>query len=163
MAHCRQGGDAAMKPAILVTGAASGVGRDLARAAAGDAEVMLLVGLEQRALDEIAAEIGGRGVETHALCIDLADGDAGQRIEQELAAIDAYCDVLVNCAGVGVFGAAAAADRNAQLNVIDVNIRALTELSLRFLPGMIARRRGGVLNVGSITGYAPGPQMSTYF
>ena len=74
-----------------------------------------------------------------------------------------YCDVLVNSAGFGVFGPAAKVARGEQLSLLDVNIRALTELTLRLLPGMIARGRGGVLNIGSITGYAAGPNMAVYY
>jgi uncharacterized protein len=156
-------GDATRKPAIVVTGASSGIGRELARVAAREGAVMVLVAHAPDALNEFAAELGRSGVQAHALSIDLADRDAGLRIENKLAAIGVYCDVLVNCAGFGVFGAAVATDRELQLRLIDVNVRALTELTLRFLPGMMARRRGGVLNAGSITGYAPGPNMSTYY
>jgi uncharacterized protein len=152
-----------MKPAIVVTGASSGIGRELARLAARDGLVMVLIGLTPEALDELAAELATAAVEAHALPIDLTDGDAGQRIENKLTEIGVYCEVLVNSAGFGIFGAAADTDRDTQLKLIDVNIRALTELTLRFLPGMIGRRRGGILNVGSITGYVPGPNMSTYY
>ncbi len=121
---------------------------------------MLLVGRPEGALGELATEIGERA---HAFSIDLSEADAGERIEGKLAEVGAYCDVLVNSAGVGVFGPAAETSRKEHLDLVDVNIRAVTELTLRFLPGMIARRRGGVLNLGSITGYTPGPDMSTYF
>jgi short-subunit dehydrogenase len=155
----------ALKPATVVTGASSGIGRELARAAARDGagHAMLLIGLEHDALAELAAEMSAAGVEAHALAVDLSGREAGACIESKLAEIGAYCDVLVNSAGFGVFGAAADADRRAQLDLIEVNIRALTEMTLRFLPGMIDRGRGGVLNVGSITGYLPGPNMATYF
>jgi short-subunit dehydrogenase len=152
-----------MKPAIVVTGAASGIGRELARVAAREGSVMVLLDLSREALDDLAAELGGAAVQAHAFCIDLAERDAGQLVEHKLAEIGVYCDVLGNSAGFGVFGAAVESNRDEHLKLIDVNIKALTELTLRFLPGMIARRRGGVLNVGSITGYAPGPYMSTYF
>ncbi len=152
-----------MKPAIVVTGASSGIGREIGRVAARDGNVMVLVGLGQPALDDLAAELGRSGVEAHALCIDLADRDAAQKLDQALAHIGVYCDVLVNSAGSGLFGAAAETNHEEQLKIADVNIRALTELTLRFLPDMIARRRGGVLNLGSVTAYSPGPNMSTYF
>jgi len=152
-----------MKPAIVVTGASSGIGRELARVAARDGAVMVLLGRSQDALDQLVAELRGAGAEAHGFSIDLAGRDAGQALENKLAELGVYCDVLVNSAGFGVFGPAAETDRGEHLKLIDVNIRALTELSLRFLPGMIARNRGGVLNIGSVTGYAPGPQMSTYF
>jgi short-subunit dehydrogenase len=151
------------KPAIVVTGASSGIGRELARLAAGDGSFMLLVGQSAAALDALVAELTARGASASALCLDLRDRDAGERIEAALAGRDLHCDVLVNSAGFGVFGAAAQADRAEQVDLLDVNARALTELTLRFLPGMVARGRGGVLNVGSITGYAPGPNMAVYF
>jgi uncharacterized protein len=90
-----------MKPAIVVTGASSGIGRELARVAAREGAVMVLIGLAPDALDDLAAELRRSGVEAHALCIDLADNDAGQRIENKLAEIGVYCDVLVNSAGIG--------------------------------------------------------------
>lgn len=152
-----------MKPVIVVTGASSGIGRELARVAAREGSATLLVALGQEALDELAAELGRAGAQAHVLALDLAGADAGQRIEATLTGIGGYCDVLVNSAGFGVFGTAAQADRQEQLKLVDVNMRALTDLTLRFLPGMIERRRGGVLNIGSITGYVPGPNMATYF
>ncbi len=152
-----------MKPAIVVTGASSGIGRGIARVAARDKSFMVLIGTSQSALEEIAAELTTRGTQAEALRIDLSDPSAGQHIEEALAARDLYCDVLVNSAGFGVFGLAAAADRHTQGKLIDVNVRALTELTLRFLPGMVARGRGGILNVGSITAYTPGPYMAAYF
>jgi short-subunit dehydrogenase len=152
-----------MKPAIVVTGASSGIGRGLARVAARDKSFMVLIGTSQPALDEITAELTARGAQAEALRIDLSDPGAGQRIEDALAQRNLFCDVLVNSAGFGVFGPAATADRDKQLRLIDVNARALTELTLRFLPGMVARGRGGILNVGSITAYTPGPYMAAYF
>jgi short-subunit dehydrogenase len=152
-----------MKAAIVVTGASSGIGRELARVAARRGSAMLLVGQSQTALDELAAELTASGAETHPLALDLADRQAGDRIESALFARDLYCDVLVNSAGFGLYGAAAELDRAEQIKLLDVNARALTELTLRFLPGMLQRRRGGVLNVGSITGYMPGPRMALYF
>ena len=83
-------------------------------------------------------------------------------IERALTERDLYCDVLVNSAGLGLFGPAAEIDRVEQMQLLDVNVRALTELTLRFLPGMVRRGRGGVFNVGSIAGYMPGPYMAMY-
>src|ERR1700689_1434209 len=149
-----------MKPAIVITGAASGIGRELARVAAREGSVMVLVDRSRQALDDIVAELGGTGAQTHGVCVDLAERDAGQRVENALSEFGVYCDVLVNSAAFGTFGAIAETDREEQLRLLDVNARALTELTLRFVPGMIARRRGGVLNLGSITGYVPGPNMA---
>ena len=152
-----------MKPAIVVTGASSEIGHELARVAAREGFVMLLLGRSQEALDDLVAELRSSAVEAHAFSVDIAGLDAGQLVENKLAEVDVSCDGLVNSAGFGVFGAAAESNREEHLKLIDVNIRALTDLTLRFLPGMIARRRGGVLNVGSITAYTPGPNMATYY
>jgi short-subunit dehydrogenase len=123
---------------------------------------MVLLGRSQQALSDLATELSRSGVEAHVLVIDLAAPGTPQQVESELAQREIYCDVLVNCAGFGLFGPAADIDREEQLSVIGVNVRALTDLTLRFLPGMIARRRGGILNVGSIAGYVPGPNMAVY-
>lgn len=124
---------------------------------------MMLVGRSSQALDELVAEFAARGVQSVALIIDLTDPQAGGRIEAALAERLLYCDVLVNSAGFGLFGMASEIDRTEQLQLLDVNAGALTELTLRFLPGMIERRRGGILNVGSVSGYTPGPYMAAYF
>jgi uncharacterized protein len=150
------------KPAIVVTGAASGIGRELARVAAREGLPMVLVDRSQAALDELVAELGRSGAQASGLCVDLAERDAGRRLEDALAERGLHCDVLVNSAGLGLYGPVAEADREEQLRLLDVNMRALTELTLRFVPGMVARRSGGVLNVGSITGYMPGPNLALY-
>jgi uncharacterized protein len=153
----------ALKPAIVVTGASSGIGRDIARLAARDRSFLLLLGRSQQALDELVAELATIGGEAATLSIDLLDPRAPDFIESALSGRGLYCDVLVNSAGFGVFGPAAKAAPKEQLSLVDVNIRALTELTLRFLPGMVARGRGGILNVGSITGYVAGPNMAAYY
>lgn len=153
-----------MTPATVVTGAASGIGRELARCAALEGAVVVLVDRSQEGLADLAAELGNKtgGAQAHTVILDLVSKDAGRRLESALSELGLYCDVLVNCAGFGVFGAAAEADRQLQLELIDVNVRTLTELTLRFVPGMIARKHGRILNVGSITGFVPGPNMAAY-
>lgn len=152
-----------MTPATVVTGAASGIGRELARCAALEGAVVVLVDRSREGLADLAVELGKKlSVQAHTLILDLVSNDAGRRLESALSELDLYCDVLVNCAGFGVFGAAAETDRQLQLELIDVNVRALTELTLRFAPGMITRKRGRILNVGSITGFVPGPNMAAY-
>lgn len=151
------------KPAIVITGASSGIGQALARIAARDGSFLLLLGRSQGALDALVAELAYAGAESAALAVNLLDAGAAEKIERELATRGLYCDVLVNSAGFGVFGPAGTTSLDEHLDLVDVNIRALTELTLRFLPGMVARRRGGIINLGSITGYAAGPNMSTYY
>jgi short-subunit dehydrogenase len=155
--------NAGLQPAIVVTGASSGLGQAIARLAAHEGTFLLLVGRERAPLDALAAELAAAGTQAAALAIDLTNPGALDVVERALAEHRRYCDILVNSAGFGVFGPAAKVSRSEQLNLLDVNIRALTELTLRFLPGMLARGRGGVLNLGSITGYAAGPNMAVYY
>ena len=154
---------AASTPAVVVSGASSGIGRELAKVAAREGHAVLLLGRSEEALAELAAELRAAGASAATLRIDLGEPGAGDAIEAALAANALHCDVLVNCAGYGLFGPAAVLGRAEQMGVLDVNARALTELSLRFLPGMLGRRRGGILNVGSLAGYVAGPYMATYY
>jgi hypothetical protein len=151
-----------MKPAIVVTGAASGIGREIAGIAARDGCFMMLVDRAREPLENFAAELARSGVQTQALSIDFADPGAGDVIERALSERGLFCEVLVNSAGLGLFGPAAEVDRAEQMGVVSINVCALMELTLRFLPGMVARGRGGILNLGSIAAYAPGPNMAIY-
>lgn len=154
--------EAKLEPAIVVTGASSGIGRELARVAAPDCSNMMLVARSQDALASLAEELASRGTPAHALPIDLADSDAGDAIENALRERGLYCDVIINNAGICLAGPAAELDRSEQMQLIDVNDRALTELTLRFLPGMVARGHGGVLNLGSIGSSMSAANMAVY-
>lgn len=151
-----------MQPAAVITGAASGIGRELARCASLEEAVVVLVDRSQDGLADAAAEFGKNAAQIQTVQLDLLSNDAGQRLEAALSERGLFCDVLVNCAGFGVFGTAIGADRQLQLELIDVNVRALTDATLRFAPGMVKRGRGRILNVGSITGFVPGPNMAAY-
>ena len=153
----------ASKPAIVVTGASSGIGRAISRVAAREGSFMLLIGRSSQALGELVAELVRDGAQAAALSIDLLAPDALKSIESALFERGLYCDILVNSAGFGVYGPAAEVEQRKQLNLLDVNVRTLTALTLQFLPEMVVRGRGGVLNVGSITGYAVGPNMAVYY
>src|SRR5262245_13337870 len=100
-----------LHPAIVVTGASSGIGRELARLAAGDGAFMLLVSRSRPALARLAAELSAGGTPAAPLAVDLSDPQAGVRIERELSERGLYCDVLVNSAGFGLLGRAAETDR----------------------------------------------------
>jgi short-subunit dehydrogenase len=93
---------------------------------------------------------------------DLEQSDAGDKIAAVLAAEGVEVEFVVNNAGFGLFGNAIELDRAEQLGIIAVNIRAMTDLSLRFSDHLI-RHRGGILNVGSIAGFLPGPGMAVYY
>ncbi len=96
------------------------------------------------------------------IACDLEQPDAGDRIAAALTAADVEVEYVVNNAGFGLFGNAVELDRAEQLSIIAVNIRAMTDLSLRFSDSLI-RHRGGILNVGSIAGFLPGPGMAVYY
>jgi len=147
----------------LITGASAGIGTELARVFAANGHRLALAARRADRLDAIAHEITtGGGKPPILIPCDLRDRDAADKIEAALRAADVEVEYLVNNAGFGLFGKAIELDRAEQLGIIDVNIRALADLTLRFAPSVI-RHRGGILNVGSIAGFLPGPGMATYY
>jgi hypothetical protein len=152
-----------MQPAIVVTGASSGLGVEFAKLAAAEGAKVVLIARSRPELELLAAKIDPSGRFAVVLSLDLSARDAGEVIARELNALDLYCHILINNAGFGLFGDAVELDRERQLGIIDVNLRAATDLMLRFLPAMVARNSGAVLNVGSIAGFVPGPRMALYF
>jgi uncharacterized protein len=151
------------EPAIVITGASSGIGRAFASVVQREPAAIVCIGRSQDALAQLAHELHSSGARVHVLCIDLAAADAGAQIETSLGERNLYCDVLVNSAGLGAFGAAISLPSSEQLGIIDVNVRALMDLTLRFLPAMVARGRGGIINIGSTASYAGGPSMAAYY
>lgn len=150
------------KPVTVVTGASYGIGRELALLAARDAEV-LLVARGAEGLAAVAAEIAARGGRATCLASDLSLQGAVGSLMAQMEALGLRCNRLVNNAGFGFIGPAAALDVGEQLSSIDVNVRALTELTLAVLPDMIRRGEGGILNVGSIAGFMAGPNSAVYY
>jgi len=154
---------------ILITGASSGIGLELARCFAqeqfaNDGARIILVARNTAALEGLAAELRRDWkVEVMVLTADLSLPETPKRIIAELAAKKISVDVLVNNAGFGALGNFAELSLPRQLEMLQVNITALTELTGLFLPGMIQRRRGGILNVGSVAGFQPGPGMAVYY
>jgi hypothetical protein len=147
----------------LITGASSGIGTELARIFAANGHRLALTARRADRLGAIAHEITAAGGKAPILIpCDLQDRDAADKIEAALRAADVEVEYLVNNAGFGLFGKAIELDRGEQLGIIDVNIRAVADLTLRFAPSVI-RHRGGILNVGSIAGFLPGPGMAMYY
>jgi len=150
-----------MKETALITGASSGIGLDLARLFAKDGCDVVLVARSEGKLRELAAELErGGGVTAHVIALDLARPDAAEALVQRLPG---DVDILVNNAGFGVAGPFVETDLAKELEMIQVNIVALTELTKLLLPGMIARRRGRILNVASTAAFQPGPLMAVYY
>jgi short-subunit dehydrogenase len=148
------------RPVALVTGASAGIGREVARLLAADHD-LILTARREADLRALAAELAPAAC--HVFPADLADPAAPRALADAVAAAGLTVDVLVNNAGFGALGRFAAADLDTMLRMVRVNVLALTELTGRFLPGMVARGRGRVLNVGSVAGFQPGPRMAVYY
>jgi short-subunit dehydrogenase len=147
---------------VLITGSSSGIGLELARLFAADKSNLILVARSQDRLEALAEELReSHGVGIVVLPHDLADPAAPQAICD--ATKGSVVDVVVNNAGFGAVGAVVDLPLQRQLDMLQVNITALTHLTRLFLPGMIERKRGGVLNVGSTAGFQPGPGMAVYY
>lgn len=147
----------------LITGASAGIGAELARIFASNDHRVALVARRADRLRMLADEIiAAGGAAPIVIPCDLSQRDAGDKIAAALAVEGVEVEFVVNNAGFGMFGRAIDMDRNEQLGIPDVNVRALTDLSLRFVESVI-RTGGGILNVGSIAGFLPGPGMAIYY
>src|ERR1035438_2534004 len=153
-----------MSETVLVTGASSGIGLELARCFTADKSNLVLVARNTAALEKLAAELRGRfQIEVHVIPADLARPESPQNIFDELKGRGTVVDVLVNNAGFGLHGSFAELPLPRQLEIVQVNVSALVALTGLFLPGMVQRKRGGILNVGSVAGFLPGPHMAVYY
>ncbi|HEX8337138.1 MAG TPA: SDR family oxidoreductase [Pyrinomonadaceae bacterium] len=152
------------KMTALVTGASGGIGEELARLFAADGHGLVLVARSRDKLARLAEELQGRhGVAARVLAADLARPDAPREIFDELQGAGVAIDALVNNAGFGSYGLFAETDPEFELDLLRVNVVALTHLTKLFLPGMLARRRGYVMNVASTAAFQPGPLMAVYY
>jgi hypothetical protein len=146
----------------LVTGASAGIGAELAKVFAEHGHQTVIVARRKAPLAAVAAAIAAAGHRPpHVVVADLETKDGPARLAKALAARGLEPAIVVNNAGFGLSGMAADLDLNAQLAMIDLNARALTELSLRWIDSL-ARHHGGILNVASIAGFLPGQGMAVY-
>ncbi len=152
-----------MRPIVVITGGSDGIGRALAARFVAASNDVLLVARDAARLSEAVAAMATPGRLVSTLALDVTSADATQRLDAHLASLDGYCDVLVNAAGVGLAGAFAEHDPAALDRLVDLNTRALTTLTRHYLPDMLARKRGGILNIASLGGYAPGPWQAAYY
>jgi short-subunit dehydrogenase len=152
-----------MTAVTVITGASGGIGEELAVCAAKAARSLLLVARSESELARVASRIEAEGhARPDILPLDLTEASAGDRLADFLQRKSLTVSELVNNAGWGPVGQAALLDRGDQLNAIDLNIRALTDLTIRFLPEIVAAR-GGILNVASTAAFQPGPFMAVYY
>ncbi len=149
---------------VLITGASSGIGLELANCFAADHSNLVLVARNTAALEKLAAELRGKfPIAVHAITADLARPESPRQIFDELQGRGLNVDVLINNAGFGLHGGFAELPLARQLEIIQVNVAALVTLTGLFLPGMVQRRNGGILNIGSVAGFLPGPNMAIYY
>jgi hypothetical protein len=152
-----------VRPVALITGASAGIGAELARVFAEHGHELVLVARREDRLAALADEIaaGGRQRPT-VLNVDLERRDAVSGLAAELTSRGLEPQIVINNAAFGLVGRADKLSRDEQLAMIDLNVRALTELSLAFVESL-ARHRGGILNVASVAAFMPGPGMAVYY
>ncbi len=149
---------------VLVTGASSGIGRDLAHIFADGGYDLVLVARREAALRTLATDLTSRHrVRVQVLPRDLTQPETPRTIHQHLTDEGTVIDVVVNNAGFGLRGRFADLSLENQLRMIALNVSALTHLTRLFLPQMVDRNRGGILNVASTAAFTPGPLMAVYY
>lgn len=146
----------------LVTGASSGIGRELARGLAQRGHGVTLVARRAGRLEELAFELARDGVRAEALPADLTDACERDRLAAELDRRGLSVEVLVNNAGFGIYVPFADSDRQRELQQVRLLVEAVVDLDARYVPGMVARGRGAVVNVASTAGFQALPGNGTY-
>jgi len=152
------------RPTALVTGASSGIGRELATLAAADGHDLVISGRSAERLEAARKSIvANYGCACTTLVLDLAAPGAAVDLQRELARRKLSISVLINCAGIGARGAVDTLTLQRQREIMQVNMVALTEITLLLLPEIRQSGNGAVLNVASLAAHAPGPYMSVYY
>jgi uncharacterized protein len=150
------------RPVTLITGASAGIGAALANVFAKHGHELVLLARRGLQLNAIAESIESAGLKRpHIMAADLTRANISTWIDNELRERGLEPQFVVNNAAFGLLGLAADLDRAEQLSMIDLNVRVLTDLSLRFVESL-ARNRGGILNVASVASFLPGPGMAIY-
>ena len=148
----------------LITGASAGIGREFARQLADGAQTLVLVARREQRLNELRDELRNRNPRSivHARVVDLCDKSQIDNLIRWLEENKTDIDLLINNAGLGDYGSFATSDPARDDRITQVNIVALTSLTRRLLPQMVARKRGAILNVSSSAGFLPIPGMAVY-
>lgn len=156
--------------AAVITGASAGIGEELAKLFAADGYDLVLVARSRDGLDRVGEALAARhGIRSLSLPADLADPAAPEAVHRAVRATGWTVGALVNNAGFGLHGAFVSADGSTandlrrELDMIQVNITALTHLTKLFAPEMVARKQGRILNVASTAAFQPGPFMAVYY
>ena len=148
----------------LITGASAGLGTEFARLFAADQHDLVLVARRKDRLEALAAElVAAHGIKVHVIAADLLEPAAPQRIVEQVNQQGLQIDFLVNNAGFGSNGVFAELDPAKEVGQVQVNCAAMVVLTRAFLPGMLHRKQGRILNLGSSAGFQPGPFMAVYY
>jgi short-subunit dehydrogenase len=148
---------------VLITGASTGIGYELAKLFARDRHNLVLVARSGDKLAQVANELQSLGVTVRTYSLDLTQPPAPKFLFDQLQTEGFTIDILINNAGFGAFGEFAQMSNDEIFGQIQLNIIALTELTRLFLPAMLARRTGRIMNVASTAGFQPGPLMAVYY
>jgi short-subunit dehydrogenase len=147
---------------VLITGATSGIGLELAKLFAQDGYNLVIVARSRAELEATASELKGYGVEVIAVTKDLFKREESFALCEEIKNRGIEIDILVNNAGQGVYGLFQDTDVQRELDIVDLNIAATIILTKHFVPEMVARKSGKILNLASIAGTVPGPWQTVY-
>lgn len=148
----------------LVTGASAGLGTEFAKLLAADGAHVILVARRKDRLEALGKQLEAQhGIKTWSIAADLMQPGAAAQLVAEVKRLGLEVDVLINNAGFGTTGAFVTNDAAQEVGMVNVNITALVELTRALLPGMVERKRGRVLNIGSSAGFQPGPYMAVYY
>jgi len=152
-----------LAPAAVITGATQGVGKALAKEFAAGGHNLLLVARDEVGLGALTRALSeAHGIEAKYVACDLSTPEGCAEVEHALRRFNLYADILVNNAAIMTAGFFQDVDPDTLRRLVDLDVRAVVDLTRRFLPGMIARRQGGVLNVASVEGFMPCPYQATY-
>lgn len=146
----------------VVTGASSGIGEALARDLAGRGHGVTLVARSADKLADLAAELTATGVRAEVVAADLTDRDQRAGLLGRITNLGLTPDILINNAGLSTLGPVAKADPAAEMNMIELDVVAVVDLCVRFVPGMVERGRGAILNVASTAAFQPLPGQAGY-
>ena len=148
---------------VLITGATTGIGYELAKLYSKDWNNLILVARDEERLQEVKEELDLYNIKVYILSLDLAEDNSCEKVLDFVNKKNLSVDILINNAGIGSFGYLSEIEMEKELKLIDVNIRALTELTKIFLPTMIDHGEGGIMNVASTAAFCAGPKMATYY
>lgn len=152
------------QPALIVTGGSDGIGRAIALEMSTPERTTILIARNADRLSEAAATVTATtGASSLTLPLDVRNADAPDKIRALLKSHDLYADILVNAAGVGTTGEFHNDEPEDLETITDLNVTALTRLTRAFLPDMLVRGRGGIINLGSLGGFVPGPYQAAYY